>query len=266
MAFNIKKIKHHLRKEKYIKQAKKYAKEQNDLAQQGQLKDIKDLVINLADENLISDDNYMNTHRRTNIKYLFKSKPGRRTSRLALSEYEHQVMEIMGIVADINTETKHPRILIENAVLMKDGQRIQYVDEHLWCFLKDIVGRGSDVVGNQEIAVGDYIIITTKIKPYLGKSLNIKHYGYRWGIGKAILREVGQPIRVGSGVHQDFMLINSYDRQGDWIVKFHKLPLMADTELEHYDNKTKNNNITFEIRNSRYASYYERTHENKTQK
>ena len=27
---------------------------------------------------------------------------------------------------------------------MKDGQRIQYVDEHLWCFLKDIVGRGSD--------------------------------------------------------------------------------------------------------------------------
>ena len=61
-------------------------------------------------------------------------------------------------------------------------------------------------------------------------------------------------------------LVSSYDRQGDWIVKFHKLPIMADTELERYDDKTKNNDITFETRNSRYASYYERTHDNKTQK
>lgn len=249
-----KQVKHNFQKKQYELKKHKAQDEFHHQLLSGKTRNKHRLIMHTIPNKYISNDNIINKYRLHSIALLLKDKPEKRASRLSLAGYEGKVIEVLGILSDIKRDSKSTRLLLENPTMMKNGTGFSYIDQHIWLFLDKLIGRGPDIIGNQELSIGDYIYITALVKTYRGKSNNINHFTYRWGIDKFILQEAGQPTKHPTH-HKLTAFVNQYNRKGDWVVKFHKLPYVKDEQLPHYD---KPNTYTYDYKPSIYPSYQKR--------
>lgn len=276
----IKQFKHQQKKKTYFEKCQQHAREMHDKILNDQMHSDKNggTLLSLVPYNLAKSDNAMNRNRQMIIRYLFSREESEPRARNVLADMGKDPFVVSGYVADVKADNGHAYLLIDYPIMkawndLTGKAYYRHIDTHVWVSVDDIVFRRSHASGHvrpisarQVIAIGDFIRLAAVSNNYLGHTIDHLK-GYRWGIGKCKLLDVGACCETSRKGHGDYEINSHYDRKGDWVIKFNDLPsesealavakaqgINSDEQLDLIEGLNRG----YQIKPSRYPSYAER--------
>lgn len=277
----LKQFKHQQKKKEYLEKCKERTREMHDKIVNDQMHSGEHegtTLLSLVPYKLARNDAAINRNRRMIIRYLFSREESEPRARNVLADMGGDPFIVSGYVADVKAVDDHAYLLIDYPVMkawndLTGKEYYRQIDTHVWVSVDDIIFRRSSstthtppISAHQTIAIGDFIRLVAVSNNYWGHTIDHLK-GYRWGIGKCKLLDVGACYEISRKSHGEYRINSRYDRQGDWVIKFNNLPSESEAvaaaraqglnENEQID-LIEGLNRGYEIKPSRYPSYAER--------